>query len=240
MHVEPLEKLPRSVREFLSHYSMIVLSILTALALEQVALGIEHRHQGERARQEIAQEVDANRRAVEDALADTRRNVDVWEALLARTVDDVRAGTSTDERLIATLEQARKNFRDSTPALTTGAWDAAISSHAVDYLSHDELRSFSELYAAQRDFTQSLWRIVQDSALRSLSELSTPGLLGKADPTATIELLNARRLTLHVMVSQLSQMDDSLRKTLHQPDAAAPAAPAASVASDASSAASAH
>ena len=38
MHAEPLEKLPRSVREFLSHYAMIVLSILTALALEQVAL----------------------------------------------------------------------------------------------------------------------------------------------------------------------------------------------------------
>ena len=33
MHVEPVEKLPRSVREFLSRYAMIVLSILTALAL---------------------------------------------------------------------------------------------------------------------------------------------------------------------------------------------------------------
>ncbi len=33
MHLEPLEKLPRSVREFLSHYAMIVLSILTALGV---------------------------------------------------------------------------------------------------------------------------------------------------------------------------------------------------------------
>src|ERR1700755_1208212 len=73
MHVEPLEKLPRSVREFLSHYSMIVLSILTALALEQGLVRLEHHHEAERARLEIEQEIDGNRRQVENSLAETHR-----------------------------------------------------------------------------------------------------------------------------------------------------------------------
>src|ERR1700756_3368027 len=123
MHVEPLEKLPRSVREFLAHYSMIVLSILTALALEQGLVRLEHRHQGERARQEIEQEIDGNRRQVENSLVETRRYVATWNALLARTVADVRAGQATNESLLATIAEARRNFGDATPALTTGAWD---------------------------------------------------------------------------------------------------------------------
>jgi cell division protein ZapA (FtsZ GTPase activity inhibitor) len=107
MHLEPLEKLPRSVREFLSHYAMIVLSILTALALEQLALGIEHRHEGARAKEEVEQEIASNRKMVEEALQITRENKRDWEALFARTVADVRAGQSTDESLEATLRDAR-------------------------------------------------------------------------------------------------------------------------------------
>ena len=107
MHLEPLEKLPRSVREFLSHYAMIVLSILTALALEQVALGIEHRHEGARAKEEVEQEIASNRKMVEEALQITRENKRDWEAMFARTVADVRAGQSTDESLEATLREAR-------------------------------------------------------------------------------------------------------------------------------------
>ena len=156
MHVEPLEKLPRSVREFLSHYAMIVLSILTALALEQAVLAIEHHHQGERARHEIEQEIEANRHAVRESLAATRDYAKVWEDLLARTVADVRAGVATNESLLATIEQAHHHFGDSTPALKTAAWDAALSDHAVDYLEHEEVTRFADLYAYQRFFSQAL------------------------------------------------------------------------------------
>jgi hypothetical protein len=89
MHVEPLEKLPRSVRDFLSHYAMIVLSILTALALEQVALGFEHRHQGHRAKEEIEQEIESNYKAVHEALVRTRANEKAWQGLTARIVAEV-------------------------------------------------------------------------------------------------------------------------------------------------------
>ena len=207
MHVEPLEKLPRSVRDFLAHYSMIVLSILTALALEQVALSLDHRHEGARAKEEIEQEIAANRQAVHDALQDTRVIEADWSDRLKRTVAVVRAGQSTDEGLVATLSEAGNHFRDALPPLKTTAWDAAISDHSVNYLAHEDLTRYSEVYATQRLFTQAMWDILRDSAARDLSAISLAVALGKPDPVGTVATLNARLRTLGIVESQLSQLD---------------------------------
>ena len=232
MHVEPLDKLPRSVREFLSHYAMIVVSILTALALEQAVLAVEHHHQGERARHEIEQEIEANRHAVQASLAVTRDYAKAWEDMLARTVAQVNAGQATNESLLATVEEAHGRFGDSTPALKTAAWDAALSDHAVDYLEHEEVTRFADLYAYQRFFSQALWDTVRDNLSRSLSDVSLPQLLGKADPVATITMLNTRARTLRIMESQLSQIEQVMRMTLaHEAIDSETPAPASTAAS---------
>jgi hypothetical protein len=232
MHVEPLEKLPRSVREFLSHYSMIVLSILTALALEQVALRIEHRHEGARAREEIEQEIASNRKAVDEALQSTRLNEQEWKDLLTHTIADVRSGQSTDESLVATLRDAAGKFRDALPALKTTAWDAAISDHSVNYLPHEDLVRFSELYASQRMFSQAMWDVIRDSAARDLASISLAIALGKPDGRATVVTLNSRMETIGILESQLAQVDAMLH------EASATTGPAPSAASAAASAAS--
>ena len=207
MHVEPLEKLPRSVREFLSHYAMIVLSILTALALEQIALGLEHRHEGKRAKAEIEQEIAVNREQVHESLLQTRQFLQDWDAREKRTVAEVRAGQATNESLLATLTDAGDHFRDALPTLKTTAWDAAISDHSVDYLAHEDLTRFSGVYAAQRMFAQTSWDILRDSAARDLSAISLAVALGKPDPAQTVATLNGRLRTLAILESQTSQLD---------------------------------
>ena len=211
MHVEPLEKLPRSVREFLAHYAMIVLSILTALALEQVALGLEHRHEGSRAKEEIEQEIASNRKMVEDSLKVTREYQRDWQALLTRAAAEVKAGTSTNDSRLAILNRAAHRFGDATPALKTSAWDTAVSAHAVDYLDHADLTRYSQLYAFQRFFSQATWDTVRDNAARNLSDLSLPALTGMADPVQTLSVLNSRVRALGIIESQLSQIDDALK-----------------------------
>jgi hypothetical protein len=211
MHVEPLEKLPRSVREFASHYAMIVLSILTALALEQAAMGLEHRHEAERARTEIDQEIASNRAQVEQSLKAMQGNAKTWEALLQRTVAQVRSGESTNDSRLSTLADAAHQFGDSLPQLKTTAWDAALSDHSVNYLDHADLTRYSELYASQRFFSQAMWDTVRDSAMRNLTEISLPGFTGKADPVATIGALNSRARVLEVIVSQLIQLDVAMK-----------------------------
>ena len=212
MHVEPLEKLPRSVREFLSHYSMIVLSILTALALEQVALGLEHRHEGARAKEEIEQEIASNHRQALDALRATEQNAEAWRALLQRTLAGIRDGSSTNDSRIAALRESGPLFRDSLPSLKTTAWDAAISDHSVNYLGHEDLTRYSETYAIQRTFTQAMWDTLRESAVRDSSQISLAVLLGKADSYQTAATLDSRMQTISILQSQLSQLEAALRE----------------------------
>ena len=212
MHVEPLEKLPRSVREFLSHYSMIVLSILTALALEQVALGLEHRHEGARAKEEIEQEIASNHQQALESLRATEENVKAWHALLQRTVAGIRDGSSTNDSRIAALRESGPLFRDALPSLKTTAWDAAISDHSVNYLGHDDLTHYSETYAIQRTFTQVMWDTLRDGAVRDSSQISLAVLLDKADPYQTAATLESRMQTISLLQSQLSQLETALRE----------------------------
>lgn len=229
MHLEPLEKLPRSVREFLSHYAMIVLSILTALALEQAALAIEHRHEGARARQEIEQEIESNRRTVEESLAATRQFEQDWQAMLMRTAAQLKAGQSTNDSRLAVLAEARHRFGDAAPALKTTAWDAAVADHAVNYLDHADLTRYSQTYALQRFFSQAIWDTVRDNAASSSAGISLPVFTGTADALPTLTLLNARVRALGIMVSQLAQLDAALKGQVESGDPAPrTAAPAAS------------
>jgi hypothetical protein len=229
MHVEPLEKLPRSVREFLSHYAMIVLSILTALALEQVALRLEHRHEGARAQEEIEQEIASNHKAVQDSLAITQANAKAWDALLERTIADTHSGQGTNASRVATLVDAQRLFLDALAPLKTTAWDAAISDHSVNYLDHELLTRYSELYATQRFFSQAMWDTVRDSGLRNLSDITRAIYLDKADPGETVAALNQRVLVIHIIESHLRQLDDAFKGEAGQDRApAASAAPAAS------------
>ena len=211
MHVEPLDKLPRSVRDFLSHYAMIVLSILTALALEQVALSIDHRHEGNRAKQEIEQEIAANRATVDESVKLTTANAVAWRALLARAVVDAKSGKSTDESRTALLVESSRLFGDSLPTLKTTAWDAALSDHSVNYLSHDDLTRYSELYATQRLFSQAMWDTIRETAVRDITSISLGMLLEKTAPDAAVAVLNSRMRTVEITLSQLRQVDEMLK-----------------------------
>jgi hypothetical protein len=210
MHVEPLEKLPRSVREFLSHYAMIVLSILTALALEQVALRLEHRHEGARAKEEIEQEIAYNHQEVMSSLKLTQENAKAWEALLQRTIDGVKDGSGSNDSRVATLREAVRLFYDALPSPKSTAWDAAISDHSVNYLDHDDLTRYSQLYTFQRQFSQALWDTLRDSAVRDVSQISLAVALDKAEPEQTVATLNSRMRTIDVMRSQLRQLEQAL------------------------------
>ena len=231
MHVEPLEKLPRSVREFLSHYAMIVLSIVTALALEQAALSLEHRHEGQRAKEEIEQEIAANRKAIDESLVLTRANAKTWESLVARTVAEVRSGEATDETLVAKLSEAGHNFPDALPPLKTTAWDAALSDHSVNYLDHEDLTRYSGIYSSQKLFAQAMWDMIRDSAARDLTAISLGVALGKPDGTATVTALTSRLRTIEIVESQMIQLQDVLKGA---PDASLAAHDAGAAASAAS------
>jgi len=148
--------------------------------------------------------------AVQEALAVTSQNERTWQDLLARTVAEVKAGQATEETLVGHLREASQSFRDSLPPLKTTAWDAAISDHSVNYLAHEDLTRYSEVYATQRLFAQAMWDMLRDSAARDLAAISLGVTLGKAEATSTVATLNSRLRTISIVQSQLMQLAGEL------------------------------
>jgi hypothetical protein len=174
-------------------------------------VSIEHRREAERARTEIDQEIASNRAQVEQSMKTMAGNAKAWEALLQRTVAQVRSGESTNDSRLATLTEAVHQFGDSLPQLKTTAWEAALSDHSVNYLDHADLTRYGELYASQRFFSQAMWDTVRDGAMRNLNENSMPGFTGKADPLTTIAALNSRARVREVIESRLIQLDAAMK-----------------------------
>ena len=120
-------------------------------------------------------------------------------------------GQGTNESRVATLSTAARLFRDDLPALKTTAWDAALSDHSVNYLDHDQLTRYSEIYASQRLFGQAMWDTIRDTGMRDLSGISQAIYLEKADPGPTVTVLNERMLAIRIIESQLRQLDETLK-----------------------------
>jgi hypothetical protein len=217
VHVEPPEGALRTVKDFASHYAMIVLSIVTALALEQAAVSYEHAREGRRARQEIELEIQENKASVGHALSLTRANMSAWNAVLRAAAEAERSGQANPRQRMAAVGQAMQLFGDSLPPLKTTAWDAAIASHAVDYLPHEDLHRYSEIYAAQRVFTQAMWDMLRDGALRNIADLSLAKERGEVSGDKLLETLNWRARTLDVVTSDMSQLEDVLSGVKRSP-----------------------
>lgn len=132
---------------------------------------------------------------------------------------------------MAALTEAGHQFHDSLPPLKSTAWDAALSDHAGNYLAHEDLTRYSEVYATQRLFGQAMWDVLRDSAARDLSAISLGVALGKPDPTTTVTTLIGRLRTIGIVESQLSQLETVLKASplaAEHGNEAASAPPAAS------------
>jgi hypothetical protein len=206
MHIEPPESPLRTFKEFLSHYAMIVLSIVTALALEQAALSWEHAREGARAKAEIEREIAENRTATREALERTRTNLKDWQGLLATAVAASAVPGAAPDKRLAVVAGAMSKFGDAIPPLKTTAWDAAIASHAVDYLDHADVARYSEVYASQHFFSTATWDVLRDGALRNLATLTLAQARGDIDANELVATMNWRVQTLTIIAADLGQL----------------------------------
>ena len=153
MHLESPEHPARNLRDFLRQYVMIVVSILTALALEQAAVGI-HRHQGAAtARTAMAAELKANVAELRKALA-ANQKVMLQSATLYKEFLTAAKASSEVDQLDALGRPAAVGL--NVPSLRSDAWASAIASQAINSLSAEELRRYSERYTMQKDVMQAV------------------------------------------------------------------------------------
>src|SRR5579859_4221154 len=126
MHFEVPKVKMHSLREFLQHYLMIVLSILTALGLEQWIEHTHHRHAAEQASAQIDAELRSTLNDIQGAIDLDEKKLQPLETLDAAINDDVRKGLS-DAEINKHIREQSKSFALAInwPAFNSQAWDVA-------------------------------------------------------------------------------------------------------------------
>lgn len=220
MHFEVPKVRMHSLREFAQHYFMIVLSILTALGLEQWIEHTHHRHAAEQASEQIETELRGTLDSIHGALANNTRQVVPLRALRDAISDDVRHGIP-DAQINQHIREMKGEFvlSVSWPSFATEAWDVAVANQSATWIDIDRLHKYATAYAAQRD--ASNW-VTHDSTIAlnapRMVDLRTRINLGKdVDPVEFLGILQQMINTSTETSGHLEQTAKPIEAALTKP-----------------------
>jgi hypothetical protein len=217
MHFE----VPKSkkLKEFGGEYVMIVISILTALALEHTVQSIHHKHLAHEAAEKIEAELRLNAKDIQDVLKQNEADLNEIKRVRAELLQGIRDKVA-DDVLMARFKTDWKGglaLGIKLPTLRHEAWDAAIANQAVTWMPDGQLQRYVTAYADIRDI-QTLTTVGNTHFLDgprlmdTLSDLET----GTATPGQMLK-------TLAQVRSAYSSVDGNLQgllKSLPKADAA--------------------
>ena len=151
MHVEVPKS--HSFKEFAGEYVMIVVSIITALALENGVHRYHQNHRAHEASRNIEAELTAN-------LTDLRSVIKQNDAQLAKTTqmrDILLAGIEARAPDKDAIENAIKKAGGQfgivmvTPSFQHEAWDVAVANQSLTWVETDRLKQYATQYSGMRD-----------------------------------------------------------------------------------------
>jgi hypothetical protein len=170
---------------------MIVLSIVTALALEHVAVSVQNRAGAAASRARIEVELASNLRELKEAEQTNRASDKQATALLRTLVDHLKAGKPIDPEVSAkTTTTALEHFGIEVPTLQRSAWESAIADQSAGHLAVTDLRRYSEIYAASADMGTTAQVLLGGEWLTRCAELLMDARLGKVDERNLANLLS--------------------------------------------------
>lgn len=204
MHLEFPKVRLASAKDFLKHYLMIVLSILTALGLEAWIEHAHHRHAAETASAQIEAEIQANLAQIEQARAANQARTEELARVRSGLIHDLQQGVA-DASAIAHAKTLMPNglFLDLRwPVLRREAWDVAVANESAGWIEGPRLRAYSTVYAVQ-----------EASAAMQANDLDLV-LDGPRMNDAMVDL-QAGRLAPQNMLHVVNQMAWATRDTAH-------------------------
>ncbi len=221
MHIELPKIRLQSPKEFLKHYLMIVLSILTALGLDA---WIEHAHQtdaAETASRQMTAELRENLAETRDSLRQNDQSLQAVDQLNTILTADLRNGAPVAV-INQHLQAHRSGFRLrlNWPTLPTSAWDVAVTNQSVSWIAPAPLKKYFAAYAAQRDMAS--W--VQHESLLSLDvtrqiNFSTDLDMNRpVDPQAFLYTVRQMKVTLTSMNNNLRALEKHLTDAVPDDD----------------------
>ena len=160
MEIHPPEKPIHTVKDFLLQLTTITAGILIALSLEGTIKWSHHRALVGEAKENLRQEILANKREIDKALAlcpGLRENL---EAAI-QFIEDLRAHRAKHGKLDFTYYHALP---------TDIAWSAAQAAGAVTYMPYRDIQEYASIYDKQRAFGGFQDRLEEDLIAAGPSE----------------------------------------------------------------------
>jgi hypothetical protein len=217
VQVETPHHPPSTFAEFIRQYAMIVLSILTALALEQVAVAVTHAAAARASKARIETELAHNAAEVANSLKINTENTEALRAALRTLVDLLKAGTPSDDQVMAVAKTTLGHFSVDLPGWQRDAWDSAIADQSASHLQQSDLRRYAEIYDDEKDATSAAILLLGGEWVAQSSDLMLDYKIGKIDP----KLLASTLARLLAALQQISAGQKELQAELegHASDA---------------------
>jgi hypothetical protein len=189
----------KKFKEFGGEYVMIVISILTALALEHGVQTWHHRHLAHEAAEKMNVELRATIKEVNAALEHNEKKRQTLHQVREQLLAGIRAKTSDAELMKRYAQEWAEMMRLdlNTPTLHREAWEAAVANQAVTWMTREQLENYAVAYGAIRDTSSITYN-------GAMSFMDVPRLLdtigraqmGTANPQE-IYLLSYRMVTAY-------------------------------------------
>ncbi len=189
MQVDQPHHAPHGFGEFARQYAMIVLSILTALGLEHVAVSVQDRAAAAASRGRIAAELAGNLADLRQSEQQNAQAEAKMRGLLQALIPLIRDGKPIDPPTAALLRPAFALFSISSPTWQHSAWDAAIADRSAGHLPPRELSHYSEIYAAGADEERALGIVLGGDWLTEASDMLLDWRTGHVDPAVTAKVV---------------------------------------------------
>jgi cell division protein FtsB len=194
IEVHPPHKRIHGVAEFFLHLFTITIGLLIALALENAAGAVHHRHQQQEAEATIREEMTENREHLAEANAAIKSEIDNLNAALPY------------------LEARSKGKDTSTASISMGfsmiqlqnaGWRTAAATGAVQYMNYKSVQRFAESYDLQEVFNE-----LQNQTLDNYLNLDSH-IAAKKDPKdLTPQEAQAAMPDVRVTMAHLGAMRD--------------------------------
>lgn len=153
MHVEPPKGPLDSLKEFGLHYLMIVLSILTALGLEE-ALRMHHDSAAAKTAEEsIERELKGNLSDLREALQGNKDRLAELNRLGDQVAEAIRSGGNAAALQKKVAEEFLPKFSIGLllPIQSREAWDVAVASQAAVHIPREKLEAYTAAYTIERE-----------------------------------------------------------------------------------------
>jgi hypothetical protein len=196
---------------------MIVLSIVTALALERAAVAIHDaaaaRDSRARIEAEIARDAAELRRCEQSNAVDVKAATGVLKLLVA-ALKQGRVGQAALEPI---FKPAYEHFNIAAPSWQHDAWDTAIADQSASHMASADLRRYAEIYTTAREIDATTQLLLGGEWLTRMATLRLDEALGTLDGRALADGL-ARFLLAVGQIDRMQQDLQTLIATGHNPE----------------------